>query len=277
MKNPLLWIILLVIAAGAAWYLSVRLDQAEVEQAVVTPGPVASLELPEPEQFPVEDIQVPAPAPVEVPDAEPEAPAPPPEAPLPILSESDPEVLESAAMLSPPLEALLIPEFVLSRIVATVDALDSARVAPPMRPMTSMPGRFTVLEANDQAVISPENAERYAPYVAIIAELDTTQLVALYVRYYPLLQEAYLGLGKGDARFNDRVVEILDLLMATPEPVGLIEVVQNEAVWEFAVPELEALPVGQKAMLRLSPDDRRIVKAQMRALRDALAGGPPAP
>lgn len=276
MKNPLVWIILLVLAAGAAWYLSTRQDQAEVDQAVVIPREVAPE--PPPAQYPVDDIQVPALepepelGPTEPSPAEPEAPAP---DPLPILAESDPEVLEQAKALSPALEALLIPEFVLSRIVTTVDALDTRRVAPPMRPTTSVPGRFTVLEANGQAVISPQNAERYAPFVDVIEGLETEQVVALYVRYYPLLQEAYLGLGEGDARFNDRVVDVLDHLLATPEPVGLLEVRQEEANYVFVDPELEALSVGQKALLRLSPEDRTIVKDRIRDLRNALAGEAP--
>ncbi len=269
MKNPLVWIVLVVLAAAAAWYLSMRQDQAEVDQAVVTPPPVAPA--PEPEQYPVEEIQVPEPEPDPAEsDLQPaEAPAP---DPLPSLSDSDPEVLAEAAALSPALEALLIPEFVLSRVVTTVDALDGRRVAPPMRPTTSVPGQFLVLESGDDAVISPENAERYAPFVAVVDSLDTDQLVALYVRYYPLMQEAYIGLGKDDDRFNDRVVEIIDLLLATPEPVGLIEVTQNEAVYEFVDPELESLAVGQKALLRLSQEQRRTVKDKLRALRAALAG-----
>ena len=262
MKNPLVWIILFVLAAGAAWYLSVRQDQTEVEEALVIPAEVAPE--PPPEQYPVDDIQVPEPEPVEPEPVEPMAPEPEPQ-PLPTLAESDPEVLGEAKALSPALEALLIPEFVLSRIVTTIDALDGARVAPPMRPTTSVPGRFTVLEADGQAVISPQNAERYAPFVA------------LYVRYYPLLQEAYLGLGEGDERFNDRVVQVLDHLLATPEPVGLLEVRQEEANYVFVDPELEALSVGQKALLRLSQEDRTTVKDRIRDLRNALAGGAPDP
>ena len=270
MKNPLVWIILFLLVAAAAWYFSVRDDQAQVDNAVVIPAPVAPDPEPEAEQFPVEDIEVTELGPIED-DPEPA------EGPLPILSESDPEVLEKAAELSEPLEALLIPEFVLSRIVATVDALDSARVAPPMRPMPSVPGEFTVLEANDKAVISPQNAERYAPFVTLIENTDTERLVALYVRYYPLLQEAYLGLGEGDARFNDRVVEVLDHLLATPEPIGLLQVEQREANFVFVDPELEALSVGQKALLRLSQEDRETVKERIRLLRAALAGNEPAP
>lgn len=272
MKNPLVWIILLLLAAGAAWYLTMREDQAEVDQAVVTPAPVAPA--PAPERFPVDEIEAPTPAP-EPDEPVSESAAAPEAAPLPLLSESDPEVLAQAEALSPELESLLIPEFVLSRIVATVDALDGRRVAPPMRPTTSVPGRFLVLESGDEAVISPENAERYAPFVAVIENLDADQVVALYLRYYPLLQEAYRGLGKDDDRFNDRVVEVIDLLLATPEPVGLIAVKQNEAVYEFVDPELEALAVGQKALLRLSRDQRQTVKDRLRVLRQSLAGQAP--
>lgn len=272
MKNPLVWIIILVLAAGAAWYLSMRQDQSEVDQAEVTPAPEAPA--PAPERYPVEDIRVPEPEPDSREEGADETDVPAPD-PLPILAESDPEILEQAAALSPALEALLIPEFVLSRIVTSLDALDGRRVAPPMRPTTSVPGRFLVLESGDQAVISPENAERYAPFVSVLENLDTDQLVALYLRYYPLLQEAYGDLGKDDDRFNDRVVEIIDLVLATPEPVGLIEVKQNEAVYEFVDPELESLAVGQKALLRLSREQRETVKDRLRALRSALVGAPP--
>ena len=271
MKNPLVWILLVVLAVGAAWYLTMREDQAEVDQAVVTPAPVAPA--PEPERYPVDEIRTPTPPPGEA-GAEVDGVTAPD--PLPALSESDPEVLEQAAALSPALESLLIPEFVLSRVVATVDALEGRRVAPPLRPTTSVPGRFQVLESGDDAVISPENAERYAPFVAVIDGLETEQLVTLYLRFYPLLQEAYGELGKDDDRFNDRVIEILDLLLATPEPVGLIEVKQNEAVYEFVDPELESLAVGQKALLRLSREQRQTVKDRLRALRSALAGQAPA-
>ncbi len=58
--------------------------------------------------------------------------------------------------------------------------------------------------------------------------------------------------------------------------MGLIEVKQNEAVYEFVDPELESLAVGQKALLRLSQEQRQTVKDRLRALRAALAGQAPA-
>jgi hypothetical protein len=268
MKNPLVWIIVIALAALAAWYFTVRQDQAELAQTEVIPAVEPPAPAPEPERYPVEDIAPPMPEPEEE-----EAMAPPPE-PLPALEESDEEVRAEVGELpgAQGLDELLVAEFLLGRIVSTVDALDTRRVAPPARPMQPVPGRFQVLESDDRTVMSPKNAERYTPYVQLIANVETDDLVALYLRYYPLLQEAYLAQGHQDAHFNDRMVDILDLLLTTPEPRGLIEVVQNEAVYEFADPALESLTVGQKALLRLSEEDRRIVKQKLRALRDALAG-----
>ncbi len=268
MKNPFVWIVVIVLAALAAWYFTMRQDQAELARTEVVTAPEPPAPEPGPERYPVEDIAPPMPEPQSE-----EPPAPPPE-PLPALEESDQEVRNRAGELAGAqgLDELLVAEFLLGRIVSTVDALDTRRVAPPARPLQPVPGRFEVLKSDERTVMSPKNAERYAPYVQLIADVDTDDLVALYLRYYPLLQEAYLAQGHQDAHFNDRVVDMLDLLLATPEPRGLIEVVQNEAVYEFADPALESLAVGQKALLRLSEEDRRTVKRKLRALRDALAG-----
>ncbi len=273
MKKAVALVAVIALALLAAWYFSVRQDQEALEQVEVTPAQ------PDPEpievvQYPVEDITPPRPQAGEV-EPPPELP---PEEPLPTLGGSDEEVRERAAELGGEqgLTDMLVADFLLARLVATIDSLDTRRVAPPQRPLKPVPGRFTVLESGDQAVISPENAERYTPYVELIAAMDTDQLVSAYLRYYPLLQEAYNGMGYQDAYFNDRAVEILDLLLATPEPRGLIEVTRNEAVWEFTDPELESLAVGQKALLRLSEEDRRTVKARLRELRGALAGAGPA-
>ncbi len=267
MKIRLLILAFLVLLI-AAWWWSVRLDQAEIERVEVMPEP-APVPMPRRDPtYPVEQITIPTPPPLVV---EEEPPTPEPQ---PILRDTDAEVLVDATELFPDqdLAALLVPDFIISRIVSTVDSLDARRVAIPQRPFKSPPGRFAVLRSEDQTVISPANAERYAPYVDLILAVDTAQLVTRYVHYYPLLQEAYLGLGDQEAYFNDRMVEILDLLLATPEPVGMIELVQNEAIWEFADPDLESLAVGQKALLRLSPEDRRAVKTKFRELRDALSG-----
>jgi len=197
MKNPIVWVLIVLLAALAGWYLSIQLDQRELEQAEVRPAaPLAPPEPPEP-RFPVERIAPPEPAPVE-----PAVPVPvePPPPPLPTLAESDPEALQQANGLWPgvELETVLVPEFLLSRIVATVDGLDARQLPQPMRPVQPVPGRFKVLESDGEVVMSPANGERYRPYLQLLNGVSVESLLPLYLRYYPLLQEAY--------RFRDDTV-----------------------------------------------------------------------
>ncbi len=56
--------------------------------------------------------------------------------------------------------------------------------------------------------------------VAVISKLDMQQLAALYIHYYPLFQQSYQNLGYPNGYFNDRLVQVIDNLLATPQPDG---------------------------------------------------------
>ncbi len=68
------------------------------------------------------------------------------------------------------------------------------------------------------ATIDQHNFTRYKPMVAVIGKLDMRQLAALYVHYYPLFQQAYQELGYPNGYFNDRLVQVIDNLLAAPQP-----------------------------------------------------------
>ena len=121
--------------------------------------------------------------------------------------------------------------------------------------------------------MSAGNAARYAPYVQALERTDAKQLAGVYLRFYPLFQQAYEELGYPKAYFNDRLVASIDHLLAAPEPPAPLRLAQPKVLYEFADPELEALSAGHKAMLRLGPDNARRVKAKLRALRAEITGG----
>ncbi|WP_049871321.1 DUF3014 domain-containing protein [Ramlibacter tataouinensis] len=171
-----------------------------------------------------------------------------------------------------------------SRFVATVDSLGREHAAPASWPVLPTPGRFSPAPAEGQAVIAQGNAERYAPFVAWIESLDVERTVGLYRAAYPLFQQAYRELGFGDRHFNDRLVEVIDLLLASPEPVEPIGVqltevkgpLEPERPWvryEFTDARLQALPAGQKIMVRMGTDHQQRLKDKLGAFRRALVAG----
>jgi len=168
---------------------------------------------------------------------------------------------------------LLIPTDIIRHIVATVDALPRDKLPLAVDPVQSIPGSFTVATGVKGSVISNANERRYAPFVDAVTALDTAQLVGAYRHFYPLFQQAYRELGYPKAYFNDRLVEVIDDLLAAPEPAASLEVVAPGAMFHYVDPDLEALPAGQKILVRVGRDHEKALKAKLRDLRAAITSG----
>lgn len=196
---------------------------------------------------------------------------------LPALPESDPALEEALAEAvgKETVDDLLVPKDIVRRFVATVDNLPRRKVAEQMRPIKPVPGKFLTVQEGDRITLDPRNYERYTPYVRTLEKLDAKRLADVYVRFYPLFQQAYESLGYPSEYFNDRVVEVIDHLLATPEIQGPIELVQPKVFYEFADPKLERLSAGQKVLIRMGNENAAIVKRKLRELRAHLTGSSP--
>jgi len=167
------------------------------------------------------------------------------------------------------------------RFAATVDSLGREMSPSSVWPVLPAPGRFLVEERAEGSVIAPENAARYTPLVLLAGTIDVRAAAGLYRRMYPLLQQAYRELGFGERYLNDRVISVIDLLLATPEPaepvrVELLQVrgpvpsLQPWVRYQFVDPELEALAAGQKILVRVGPVNQRRLKSMLAGLRKEL-------
>jgi hypothetical protein len=174
-----------------------------------------------------------------------------------------------------PVEQFVIPQDLVRHFVVTVDNLPTEKVAERVRPMKAVPGRFVVGGTEDAPTLDAANYARYEPLVKTLVATDTAQLVSIYKRYYPLFQQVYEGLGHPPQYFNDRVVEVIDHLLATPEVRGPIALVQPGVQYQYADPELERLSAGQKALVRMGGANAAVVKEKLRALRAALVDQQP--
>ncbi|HEU4460652.1 MAG TPA: DUF3014 domain-containing protein [Methylibium sp.] len=164
------------------------------------------------------------------------------------------------------------------RAVTTIDNLGRAQASARLWPVTPTRGRFGTVERGGSTTIAAANAERYMPFVRFATDIDAARAAALYVRLYPLFQRAYDELGYPGRHFNDRLVDVIDLLLATPEPAAaptlrLTEVqgpMADPRPWvryEFADPTLEARPAGQKILLRIGSRNARLLKDKLREFR----------
>ncbi len=207
---------------------------------------------------------------------------PPPESTTAAPAPTDPDAL-AATVLGEVFEGKLgdwlIPEQLVRRLVATVDNLPrDARIEPrrPLRPpSTPFVVKRETLEAatgTERITLAPANFTRYDTMVALLARTDPETAVAGYRRLYPQLQKAYEDLGYPNGYLNDRVVEVIDHLLETPEPSGPLLLEQPKVLYRFADADLESRSAGQKLLLRMGVDHARVVKEKLRAIRALIVG-----
>jgi hypothetical protein len=109
----------------------------------------------------------------------------------------------------------------------------------------------------------------------VLQAIDPNALYRLYRQWYPLLQQAYQGLGYPDGYFNDRLVAALDDLLAAPVPAVPPALKRPNVLWVYADEDLEARSAGQRLVMRMPPAQAQQLRTRLQALRALLVSGPP--
>jgi len=256
-------IILLVIAAGGGglWYYWQNLNEPGAEPTITSAedpntdshprvGPIHPLEISTPSS---EDREL---------------------VPLPALDDLDAFLrLELIGIFGDVLDELLARETLINRFVATVDNLPRSHVAERIRPVGGISGTFAVNSNSDDdsLVLSPANFERYTFLIEMIQFADVDSIVDAYRRYYPLFQEAYVELGYPNGYFNDRLIEVIDHLLATPTPEQPLRLTRPHVLYEYADAELESLSSGQKLLLRMGNEHTDALRQLLAEFRARIA------
>jgi Protein of unknown function (DUF3014) len=207
----------------------------------------------------------------------PAAPSTATKAPLPELNDSDQPFAAALGVAAPdaPLAQYLVPEGIIRHLVVTVDNLPRQKVAVDKRPVIPTAGAFIVQGDELHATLDSRNYQRYRPMVDMIRKADMQRVADVYLRFYPLFQKSYQDLGYPTGYFNDRLVKSIDLLLATPQVTGPVELVRPNVMYLFADPALEKLAAGQKVLIRMGPDNAAAVKAKLMELRAIITTAPP--
>ncbi|MHB8622794.1 MAG: DUF3014 domain-containing protein [Sulfuricaulis sp.] len=194
--------------------------------------------------------------------------------PLPALDDSDATMQDA---LTGFFGQKVVEEFfnlkdIVRSIVVTVDNLPRQRVPMRYRLLKPVVGQFLPTTEGDDFFINPDNYERYKSYVLLAEAVNIKKLVTLYVHFYPLFQEEYRGLGYPKGYFNDRLVQAIDDMLATPDYPARIKLIRPNVLYQFSDPDLEALSAGQKIMIRMGPENALRIKARLQKLRRVLTG-----
>ena len=165
----------------------------------------------------------------------------------------------------------MLSDDLIYHLVVTLDNLPRKHLPASVVPLKRAAGPFIVDGQGEVRTIAASNAKRYAAFIAVAKNLDADALVALYRRYYPLFQQAYKELGYPDGNFNDRLVAVIDDLLAAPDPEPPIRLEQPKILFQYADPNLENRSAGQKIMMRIGRNNAAVLKQKLTEIRRLVA------
>lgn len=199
--------------------------------------------------------------------------------PLPTLDDSDKYLRKHWQELNLPVQIKpwLKKEFLIQRAVSFLDGLASGSLLPQYTPLADIAslrpvGIFKVNTDADtgKLLLDQTNFRRYKQFVDLLESLGPGHVAALFRWLRPLLDLSYVSLGQPSGDPGIQLVAAIDLMLATPEQAGPVELKLESVFYQFADPSLEALPNTQKLLLRMGPQHRAAIKQWLISLKNEL-------
>jgi hypothetical protein len=96
--------------------------------------------------------------------------------------------------------------------------------------------------------------------------LDPAGTARLYLTVKSRIMDAYRNLGFPEGDFDPVLERAIGVLLATPAIEGAIPLREKVITYQFVDPDIESLPTATKQLLRMGPDNMRIVQAKLREI-----------
>lgn len=120
------------------------------------------------------------------------------------------------------------------------------------------------------ATLDPENYRHYSSVGRVIKSIDVQLAAGVLRELMPLVDAAYAEVAPPGERFGDGLRRALGHLTEVELPPGPVPVVPKGALWAFQDPKLESLSAAQKHLVRMGPENGRIIQEQARAFARAM-------
>ena len=251
-------IVLVAITGVASYFVTTSKPEPQVVEKIAIPKAVERIELgpltePQPEPLTARVIDVPV---------EEESQ----DFVLPLLDDSDELIRDGVVSLTrhEGVNAWLAPNQLIRKFVAFTDNVARGQIVKePIRSLAPE-GPFLVHKIDGKTFeLDHSSYSRYTPFVKIAVSIDARRAAEFYHLLRPLFQISYGELGYGNQRFDDVMFQSIGRLLETPVIEGQIRLVQPVVMYKFEDPKLESLSSAQKQLMRMGPENTRLLKAKI--------------
>lgn len=190
---------------------------------------------------------------------------------LPSIDNSDQFFREELLKLTPGLAPWLNTDQLIRKYLVIVnDFSQGSRLEKHMRFIKpEIP--FSVEQGRDGLFIAASSYQRYDRLAAAINLLDVPAALAVYKKIRPLLMQVFNEFSYPESySLEDIFTKAAAEIISAPTIDQRIAVVRPSVNYKFADPQLEALNPVHKQMIRMGPENTRIIQNKVRRLVEGL-------
>jgi Protein of unknown function (DUF3014) len=184
---------------------------------------------------------------------------------LPDLLSSDDFIRQALFQLSPGLAQWLKADQLIRRYtVIANDFAQGSRISKHMS-FLGLVEPFAVEQGATALTIAPKSILRYNNVAQTIQAIDAKVAVAFYQKIRPLMLQVFAEFSyPSDISLESIIKKAAGEILAAPVIEGEIDLVRPSVFYKFADPNLEALSPVQKQMIRMGPENTKIIQNKCR-------------
>lgn len=190
---------------------------------------------------------------------------------LPLLDDSDAMVLASTKqLLTSKFTPMFIKKEMIRNLVVFVDNVARGELVTRFSPLTKPNEHFSVFTLDNVIYLNTNSYNRYNQYAQLFDAVQVIPLVKEYRRLQSLFDQAYQEIGYPDGKFEDKLLEAIEVINGAPIIGDPIALVSPSVMYKFVDSDLEALPAAQKLFIRMGPDNTLKIQAKLKQIKQAL-------
>ncbi|MCP3061712.1 DUF3014 domain-containing protein [Myxococcus sp. K38C18041901] len=198
-----------------------------------------------------------------------------PVTPTESLPESDGRVRELASRMSEEaeLQRWLQEKDLVRRVTAAVNNVAEGASPRMVLGFLAPTGGFQVVEGkgkDKKMTVDPRSHARYDLIARVFGTFDAQVARSLFRDLKPLIDQAHREIAPPGQAFDSTLNRAIEHLLSVPVPEGALEVQPQGGLYVYASPELEGLSKAQKHLLRMGPQNIRVIQAKLKELQTAL-------
>lgn len=186
------------------------------------------------------------------------------------LDGSDGAVRGAIHALAPTLLTWLTPEEQLRKWVALVDAVADGKLPEKNQPLRyPMPGFSVLMQGEDVLSSNPANYKRANLLIETLTAIPPRKLADYYHAYSPLLERAYVELGRGGS-FEARLMLAIEKVRGVKPLMEDVKLARPKFYYTYADPALEQSSDVAKLLWRLGPANQQQLQSYLGELQPLL-------